>query len=828
MTNIYNTPTTITATVNTAGNIIVDPNIPDYVTPLDVDLLKFKPVLPPIDYSNLDFSSIKLQLINFLGANSSKFGYSIRDFGDSNTAGMMMNLMAHMGQMLSYHMDSMVNELFLDTAQSSWSTYRLLNMFKYKPSRPKAGVVFLTIIRRASASNSSATRAYENGSEIVLSSSLTRRSITLGQEIFELFPVKINSLGVFEPDYLSDLILPPYISADSADPDASITEETLNTYNCFALSGTTIIEDFSSNGNINQIISLSSAPVIDSNIIIQVQDTSISIPGKIAYNTWTEIPYISLAGFASPAAIQTTATDTPYLIAPIILSAEALNKKLNGVLFPGMLMQIDYNNVASIADYSNFLPLSVPYRLGVVSSVTSQIKADVNYIDLLIFHPSYVYGGAANNVASGYAPLPTTFLDNYGNSISWSTGDILYLLSPKQIKIPGVGFIQQPQMISDTQLLPGGADGNKYSDVAYLRNNPDKKIAVGRVMDASSSTIALGISADIETTYYSEPIYEVTWDGNFATQVRFGDGTFGRVPESSAAIKAIYRVNNTGNFGYVVSINEANQTISQGTVKIDISNSISSAPSAAGESIATAKELVTRFYTSQDRAVVGDDYLLLAKRFNSNYKLSVALTKAEADASIVRLYALSIAANTSATTSANTTTSSIAPLTTTEKYQLRNYLNTYRPIGTAIEIVDGITRNLDIRIDARVKAGYLTGQVNQDLTATTINFFNLHNTDMGLGLQSANFIKTLNNVTGVSSADVYVGGIATVTLPDGTETVTGSKTYTPLVDIPGYQNTETAFPALSTSYDISLSLLDPVAPYEIVVLSTLEINIIAV
>ena len=101
MTNIYNTPTIITPVVSPTGNIIVDQNIPDYVVPLDVDLLKFKPNLPPIDYSNLDFDAIKLQLINFLGANASKFGYSVRDFGDSNTAGMMMNLMAHMGQMLS-------------------------------------------------------------------------------------------------------------------------------------------------------------------------------------------------------------------------------------------------------------------------------------------------------------------------------------------------------------------------------------------------------------------------------------------------------------------------------------------------------------------------------------------------------------------------------------------------------------------------------------------------------------------------------------------------------------------------------------------------------
>lgn len=826
MTNIYNTPTQIKAVVNASGNIVVDPNIPDYVAPLDIDLLKFKPILPPIDYSNLDFSSIKLQLLNFLGANASKLGYNIRDFADSNTAGMMLNLMAHLGQMLSYHTDSMVNELFLDTAQSSWSTYRLLNMFKYKPSRPKSGVLFLTILRRASSSRSSATAAFENNSEIILSSSLSRRSITLGQESFELFPVKINSLGILEPDYLSDLIIPPFISVDPADPDAAITEELLNVYSCFALTGSTKTEDFISNGTANQIISLTSSPITDSNVIVQVQDTNINIPGKVAYDTWTEIPYISLAGFASPSTIQTTSTDVPYLIAPIILSSTALNQKSNGILLPGMLMEIDYNNVASIANYNDFLPLSVPYRLGIISSVTSQIKPDINYVDLLIFHPAYIYGAAANNTASGYATLPTTFKDTFGNDVSWSSGDILYLLAGKQINIPGFGLVQQPQIISDTQLL--SADGTKYPDVAYLLANPDRKIAVGRVMDSTTSTIALGLSADIETTYYAEPIYEVTWDGNFTGQVRFGDDTFGRIPGINAAIKIIYRTNSTGNTGYVVSINEANQTITSGNVVIDISNSISSAPSTAGENIATAKELVTRFYTSQDRAVIGDDYLLLAKRFNSNYKLSVALTKAEADASIVRLYALSIASNTTATTSVNSPTPSIAPLTTTEKYQLRNYLNKYRPIGTDIEIVDGITRNLDIRIDARIKSGYLTGQVNQDLTTTTINFFNLHNTDLGLGLKASNFIRTINNVSGVSSADVYLGGIVTVTLPNGTEVVTGSKTYTPLVDIPGYKDTNEAFPDLSTSYDISSSLLNSIAPYEIVVLSTLEINIISV
>ncbi len=513
------------------------------------------------------------------------------------------------------------------------------------------------------------------------------------------------------------------------------------------------------------------------------------------------------------------------MITPIILSATAQAQKNNGTLFPGMLMEIDYTNTASVANYTDFLSLSVPYRLGIISNLTSQIQAGDQYVDLLIFHPSYIYNSNSNNTPS-YITLPTTFLDTFGNNVSWSTGDILYLLSRKSVNVLGLGTIQQPQMISDTQLL--SADGTKYPDVAYLQANPNSKIAVGRVIDASSQIIAFGISADIETTYYSEPVYETTWDGNFAAKVRFGDGNFGRIPANSSAIKVLYRTNNTGNTGYVVSIGEANQTLTFGNVSIDISNTISSAPSTLGESIATAKELVTRFYTSQDRAVTGNDYLLLAKRFNSNYKMAIALTKAEADASIVRIYALSIAANTTATTSANTKTPSISTLTLTEKYQLRNYLNQYIPIGTAVEIVDGITRNLDIRIDARVKAGYLTGQVNQDLTTTTINYFNLNNTDLGIGLQASDFVRTINSVPGISFADVYLGGITTITLPDGTEIASGSKTYTPISDIPGYQDTSEQFPLLSTSYNIQSTLLNPLAPYEILVLNTLEINIVSV
>lgn len=139
--------------------------IPDYVTPLDTAVLKTKPVLPVIDYTNLDFSSIKLQLVNLLKANAKLFGKNIQDFSDPNTVGMFLNTAAFMGQMLSYHTDSMVNELYLDNAQSSMAVSKLLNMFAYKPSRPQAGLLLLSITRNKSTAVEPSQAAQEDSAE---------------------------------------------------------------------------------------------------------------------------------------------------------------------------------------------------------------------------------------------------------------------------------------------------------------------------------------------------------------------------------------------------------------------------------------------------------------------------------------------------------------------------------------------------------------------------------------------------------------------------------------------------------------------------------------
>ena len=644
---------------------------------------------------------------------------------------------------------------------------------------------------------------------MIFSSSLSRRRISFGSETFEIFSAKVSG-GIFEPDYLGDFVIPAYQSLPVEDPDSDIIEQDLNTYTCFALSGVTRSEDFKSNGKANQTIYLNSGPVLDSKIIVQVQDTSINIPGKYAYDTWGELSYLALAGFKSATEVGATKNlNSPYLVAPFKLSADAYKLKKNSALSLGTILEINYDQEASIAKYTDFVNLNVPYRVGIVSNLDSELVADDQYVDLLLYHPSYIYGRAGDNTFTGIVTnLPITVKDVYNTDIEWSAGDILYLLDLKAVNS---GTVLQPQLVSDTQIQL--ADYSIYPDIKFLNDNPQYKVAVGKVL--SDNTVAFGLSADVDTYYKAESVYEVAWDGDFKASVRFGDGQFGQIPPAGAAIKIIYRVNDANSYGYVVKAGEVAQTVKVKNTELLLFNEFSSSPSSTGESIETAKELVTRFYAAQDRAVGPDDYITLARKYNSSYKVSAALVKSDADGSIVRLFCLNTQNQTA-----------VQPLTVTEKYQLRNYINQYKCVGADIEVADGLVRKLDLRIDAKLKAGYLSGQVRNELITTAAEFFTLKNIEMGMGFNAVEFIKAISNVSGVKSLDLYLGGYASAFLPDGTELAAGVKTFKQLKAIPSYKDSFNEFPKVASDYDIIFGLEEPVKPYEILVLDVLTVNVL--
>lgn len=810
---VYSTAAT-TGSVSVGGTISTSNTVPDNITPLDIDLLTNNPVLPPMDYTNLDFSSIKLQLLNLLKANANSFGYSLRDFADSNTAGMLLNLTAYLGQMLSYHADAMVNELFLDTSQTPWSTYKLLSMFGYKPARPKAGVILLAITRNASSNFNPTVRTLEDASEILVSNSLNRKKFSFGNENFELFPA-ITSNGTLVPDMLGDVIMPAYVSYENIqDPDYNIVQLQKNTIFCFGLTGTTISEDFVSDGTANQVFKLTTSYVNDSKITVQVQDTKTStISGVTAYNVWTELSYLSLAGFRTATTVSNITTELPYLITSFKLSPELYALKQSGQLRIGTVLELDYNNILNYARYQDFKDLSVSYQTCLLSDLVSSSYVDPQYVDVLLYHPAYVYGDSAQTIAYSHTQVALTnyVLTDTGDAIYWSANEILYLLDGSvTVTINGITY-SQPQIVSDTQIALAGS---KYSDIIKLRNNPELKVAIGRAI--SNNTLAFGISADFSTYIESDTVYETTWDSNFNVSIRFGDGIFGQIPPKGSAIKIIYRVNDAQTTGNVVSVGQANQTSTVGSVDLLIRNDYESSPATGGEDISVSKTLISRYLSSQDRAVIGTDYTILAKRFNSAYKVSTALVKSDSDSSIVRLYTLIHRTGNSVET--------IEPLNLMEKLQLYTYLNDYKCYGVSLEISDGTIRLLDLRIDVRIRPGFLTGQVKSDISSVVNNFFNLSSAEMGVGFNSTDLIKTVASVSGIDTCDFYFGGLETLTLASGNTIKLGNKVYQQIKDIPSYNENMASFPNIGNSLSGLGEVTQQVGPYEILILNTLTIN----
>jgi len=813
---IFDTPTTATQIPVIQGSIITDPNLPGYVIPLDVDLLQNKPTLPPIDYTNLDYSSIKLQLLNLLKANSQLYGYSLRDFSDSNTAGMLLNVTAYMGQMLSYHADSMVNELFLDTAQTSWSTFRLLNLFGYKPTRPQPGIILLSIVRTSSVNPDQAQQSLEDSSEINFSSSTSRNRMMLGSETYEIFPTKLVN-GNLVPDLFGDFIIPPYSApsdSTASDLDYSIVEQ--NLYFCFGLTGKTITENCISSGATNQTIQLGQGPVLNSQVIVQVQsDTAQSVSGQTVYDVWNELSYLSLAGFRTATRIGTALDNkTPYLISSFKLAPTEYALKQRGQLSIGTVMELDYNKLLHIGTFTDFSNLLVPYITGILVDVQSQKYASDEYVDVLLYHPSYVYGNTANSVSTyGVQTSQVNYVYNGSNKVYWAAGDILYLLQSKLVANNSqLGQVYQPQIVSDTQLRL--ADSSLYPDIVYLNNNPSAKIAIGKAL--SANTLAFGISADYDTYIESDTIYEVNTDGNFSSTVKFGDGVFGKIPFTGANISVTYRIDDSNTSGNIVTAGSTAQTIKVGNVVLYVNNQYDSSAPISGESSDTAKTLVTRFFASQDRAVTGTDYTILVKKYNSNIKVTTALSKADSDSSVIRLYTLE--------RNVSGTLEQLQPLSFIEKLQLSEYLNRYKCLGASIEIVDGLIRPIDLRIDVKIKQGYLAGQVKSDLQSVISSYFDLKTTEMGVGFNTSDFHNQLSNVSGIADYTCYFGGIETVTLADGNVVPLGNRIFASLQDIPSYNESTSLFPSIGNQIIGIANLTQPMNPYEILVLDTVLIN----
>ena len=86
-------------------------------------------VKPPINYTNRDFNSIKQDLINYAKV---YYPNTFKDFNDASFGSMMIDMIAYVGDIMSFYVDFQTNETLMDSAILEDSIFKIAKQLGFK------------------------------------------------------------------------------------------------------------------------------------------------------------------------------------------------------------------------------------------------------------------------------------------------------------------------------------------------------------------------------------------------------------------------------------------------------------------------------------------------------------------------------------------------------------------------------------------------------------------------------------------------------------------------------------------------------------------------
>ena len=101
-----------------------------------------------ISYMSKDFDSIKSDLIAYV---KRYFPNEFQDFNDASGGMAILDLMAYVGDILSYNIDKQVNETFINRAIETKNIINLAQAYGYKPRKTTPSIVNTLAVFHASA-----------------------------------------------------------------------------------------------------------------------------------------------------------------------------------------------------------------------------------------------------------------------------------------------------------------------------------------------------------------------------------------------------------------------------------------------------------------------------------------------------------------------------------------------------------------------------------------------------------------------------------------------------------------------------------------------------
>jgi hypothetical protein len=360
---------------------------------------------------------------------------------------------------------------------------------------------------------------------------------------------------------------------------------------------------------------------------------------------------------------------------------------------------------------------------------------------------------------------------------TYSTDQVPYLLTLQQVPRRFVSRI-----ISDNTLqLEFGAGLTNYADNVIIPT-PDN-IQLGLVP---------GIS-DLSDDYNKASVFFTRQYGlapsNTTLQVRYlvGGGITSNVPSNDITIidtSGVYFKN--GNPGGSLATDVLNSIVSN--------NPNPSSGGRGGDEIEEIRNNALYSYSSQNRAVTKDDYIIRALSLPSNYGSisKVYITQDFERSNVLEtvnstknplaldLYILAYNSNKQLVISSDTL-----------KNNLVTYLNQYRMITDAINIKDAFYINIGVNFDITVLSGYNNQDIITNCITALQNYFNIERWQINQPIVISDIYSTLLTVKGVQS----VVKVEIINKQDNTGVNYSQYGY----DIPGATRNNNIYPSLDPS-----------------------------
>lgn len=213
-------------------------NCPFDITPYTQSDVIVTPNIFNLNYTNQDFWSMKSRLVEFI---QQKFPNDFSDFVESSVAIMLIENWAFLADTLSFKMDQIANEIFIDTVTELENAFRLAQLVGYQPLPPIAARAMFT----ASLNNPLL-------SDAVIPTPYRINFTVSGAPIsFELFPANADN----EPMLNEDILIPA----------GAVTNSSI-----IGLEGRTVFTETSGTGTVGQVVTLDTNPVIYDSVRVYV------------------------------------------------------------------------------------------------------------------------------------------------------------------------------------------------------------------------------------------------------------------------------------------------------------------------------------------------------------------------------------------------------------------------------------------------------------------------------------------------------------------------------------------------------------------------------